>query len=491
VLVLDALYVENIGLQGFLREHVKPLLSKRFPANKYLICGDPAGWAKSQLNEQNVEDIFVAEGFRSVRAPTNDPTKRIGAVEKLLASQVNGSAALLFSDAETSAGMKHLVQAMYGGYKYRRKKDGSYETEPLKDEFSHCFVAGTWVNTPGIGTCIEDLFIGDLVSTPFGPRQVTNTMARTVFELTEVLLDDGTSVNSSSDHPYYTEKGLVPASFLQYNDVLLQQGENIWDDLPNTPSLSSMGNGSTENPAGTTSCSTPPAGIICTGMSGSSTTGRSPMGTKFTTETKTKATMLSAIWSYLQQATTNGFTQLCGTLQKCADAFGLRKPQPQNGTLAPRGLHGTESTVRNHGKTEPLSISSACTATPSSQRLSVPRSGVFAPTPASLPHAARPGSTTSNEHAVSVGALSKLIAMRALKPAPKVVGVRSYPVPNGVLVYDITVEEVHAFYAGGVLVANCSDALQYGVLCIDSGAMAAANGSRKRPVRVASSVGWT
>jgi hypothetical protein len=137
VLVLDALYVENIGLQGFLREHVKPLLSKRFPANKYLICGDPAGWAKSQLNEENVEDVFKAEGFRSVRAPTNDPVKRIASVEKLLAGQVNGAAAMLFSAPETSAGMKHLIQGFYGGYKYKRKADGSYEVQPMKDEASH------------------------------------------------------------------------------------------------------------------------------------------------------------------------------------------------------------------------------------------------------------------------------------------------------------------------------------------------------------------
>jgi hypothetical protein len=137
ILVLDAIYVENIGLKGFLQEHVKPLLSAKFPANRYLVSGDPAGWAKSQLNEQNVEDVFKEEGLRSVRAPTNDPTKRIAAVEKALSNQVNGGPLLLFSANETSAGMKHLNHAMYGGYKYKRKKDGSYEAEPMKDEFSH------------------------------------------------------------------------------------------------------------------------------------------------------------------------------------------------------------------------------------------------------------------------------------------------------------------------------------------------------------------
>lgn len=344
ILVLDAIYVENIGLKGFLQEHVKPLLSAKFPANRYLICGDPAGWAKSQLSEENVEDVFKAEGLKSIRAPTNDPTKRIASVEKALAGQINGGPLLLFSASTTSDGMKHLNHAMYGGYKYRRKTNGTYETEPLKDEFSHCFVGGTLVSTPAAPVPIEDLSEGAYVVTPFGPRRVTSTLSRTVFELTELTLSDGTRLVSSTDHPYYTDKGLVPASFLRYSDVLLQQGEN---------------------------------------------------------------------------------------------------------------------------------------------------SEGFAPRLASPPHGATPGSTTSSEHAASVDALSKLIAMRALKPAPKIVGVRSYPVPSGALVHDLTVDDVHAFYVSGVLVANCSDALQYGTLCIDSGGMAAAFGSTRRPVRVASAAGWT
>jgi len=97
VLVLDSIYVENIGLENFLNLHVKPLLSSRFPANRYIVSGDPAGWARSQLNEETVEDVFRRCGLRAVRAPTNDPVKRIASVEKLLSGQVNGAAALLFS----------------------------------------------------------------------------------------------------------------------------------------------------------------------------------------------------------------------------------------------------------------------------------------------------------------------------------------------------------------------------------------------------------
>lgn len=130
--ILDSLYVENMGLEKFIEEHVKPLLALRFPKNKIIVIGDPAGWAKSQLSEESVADVFKRQRMVALRAPTNDPVKRISAVEKLMSKQ-SGGAALFLVDPRC----KHLIQGLYGGYKYKRKKDGDYETSPLKDEYSH------------------------------------------------------------------------------------------------------------------------------------------------------------------------------------------------------------------------------------------------------------------------------------------------------------------------------------------------------------------
>ena len=130
--VLDALYVENIGLEKFLEEYVKPLISRRFPKNRVLVIGDPAGWAKTQLSEESVADVFRRQGMQSVRAPTNNPEKRIAAVEKLLSKQSDGKAMLLFDPRCT-----HLIHGLYGGYKYKRKQSGEYETSPMKDQYSH------------------------------------------------------------------------------------------------------------------------------------------------------------------------------------------------------------------------------------------------------------------------------------------------------------------------------------------------------------------
>jgi hypothetical protein len=130
--ILDALYEENIGLEKFLEEYVKPLISQRFPRNRIIVVGDPAGWVKSQLSEESVSDVFKRQYMVAVRAPTNDPEKRIAAVEKLLARQTDGKAAFLIDPR-----CRHLIQGLYGGYKYKRKQSGEYETTPMKDEFSH------------------------------------------------------------------------------------------------------------------------------------------------------------------------------------------------------------------------------------------------------------------------------------------------------------------------------------------------------------------
>lgn len=135
--VLNALYVENVGLENFLIKHLKPLLLEQFPYNKFLVIGDPAGWAKSQLNEENAYDVLRRCGLQAVRAPTNDVDKRIAAVEGLLSRTTDGGPMVMFAPAETSPGMRHLLAAMNGGYKYKRRTNGEYEITPSKDKFSH------------------------------------------------------------------------------------------------------------------------------------------------------------------------------------------------------------------------------------------------------------------------------------------------------------------------------------------------------------------
>ncbi|OWT55262.1 terminase family protein [Candidimonas nitroreducens] len=133
VLLQDELVSENMGLERFIDLKVRPLLADRYPGFRVAIAGDPAGWAKSQINEQSCADIIKAMGYVAVRPPTNDIAPRLGAVEKLLAQQIDGEAMFLINKSRCPT----IVAGFEHGYRYKRKRDGQYEETPEKNRFSH------------------------------------------------------------------------------------------------------------------------------------------------------------------------------------------------------------------------------------------------------------------------------------------------------------------------------------------------------------------
>lgn len=132
ILVLSECDAENMGLETFLRDVFKPHMTNNYPGMRFYVVGDPAGWAKSQLSEESVKEVFARQRISAARAPTNDPEKRIRAVEQQLLYQADGKASFLIDPR-----CKKLIRCFRGGYKYRRKNDGTYEPRPAKDEFSH------------------------------------------------------------------------------------------------------------------------------------------------------------------------------------------------------------------------------------------------------------------------------------------------------------------------------------------------------------------
>jgi hypothetical protein len=87
---------------------------------------------KQQLNEMTLVDALKDAGFKCIKPPTNDPEKRIAAVERLLSQQLEGKAMFLVSPTCT-----HLIKGFRSGYRYKVKKNGEMEDKPDKNEFSH------------------------------------------------------------------------------------------------------------------------------------------------------------------------------------------------------------------------------------------------------------------------------------------------------------------------------------------------------------------
>lgn len=145
VLTLGEITTENMGLDRFLTTELKPYLLRRFQGCQFLVAPDPAGYAKQQANEMTLVDQVKAAGLAVVEPHllTNDPAKRIGAVERLLNQQVDGKAMYLVDEKECPM----LSKGFRYGYKYKMKRDGTTESTPEKNEYSHPHDANQYADT--------------------------------------------------------------------------------------------------------------------------------------------------------------------------------------------------------------------------------------------------------------------------------------------------------------------------------------------------------
>src|SRR5690606_32871001 len=137
VLMLDELTSENMGMENFIAQKIKPLLNQRYMGIPAVVAADPAVWQKSQLNELSVADIIKQARLILPRprgpAMGNRIEPRLRAVESLLNRQVDGEAMFLVDRERCPvavAGFEH-------GYRYKRKRDGQHEETPEKNSYSH------------------------------------------------------------------------------------------------------------------------------------------------------------------------------------------------------------------------------------------------------------------------------------------------------------------------------------------------------------------
>jgi hypothetical protein len=132
VLVLSEITSENMGLDTFINTKLNPHISNNYPGYQFVVAPDPAGFMKQQASELTLVNQLEQAGFKCIKPPTNDPEKRIAAVERLLSQQIEGKAMFLVDPRCT-----HLIKGFRSGYRYKVKKNGEMEDKPDKNEFSH------------------------------------------------------------------------------------------------------------------------------------------------------------------------------------------------------------------------------------------------------------------------------------------------------------------------------------------------------------------
>jgi hypothetical protein len=150
--VIAELTSEDMGVRQFARDVVKPFLQRNFYgieiAFSYI---DPAGKGRGEaeaksamgiLNDDYIDDNEDGDiiqplnlGFETEPAPTNDPTKRIDAVNSFIIKLVDGEPGYLVSRK-----CPMLRKGKIGGYQYKRVQvsgEERFRDKPDKNKYSH------------------------------------------------------------------------------------------------------------------------------------------------------------------------------------------------------------------------------------------------------------------------------------------------------------------------------------------------------------------
>lgn len=125
---------ETMGVETFLDRLLVPHLTSRFPVRpqSILFVLDPACYQRSQVNEVTIAQAVGARGYRTMRASTNAPERRIAAVEGLLTRAIDGGPGLLISSE-----CPWLTKALDWGYRNKKASAGITAAVPEKNHSSH------------------------------------------------------------------------------------------------------------------------------------------------------------------------------------------------------------------------------------------------------------------------------------------------------------------------------------------------------------------
>ena len=453
---------ETMGVETFLDRLLVPYLQARFPVRpeSIMFVLDPACYQRSQVNEVTIAQAVGSRGYRTMRASTNVPERRIAAVEGLLSRAIDGGPGMLLSGPHTP----WLTRAL--DYLYRNKKQvaGMSSATPEKNHASHiCFAAGTMISTPYGAKAVETLRPGDMVVTPLGPMPVEAQWMSSDSAVVVEAIVAGARLTCTPEHPFYVSGlGFVSVDALQYQDLIVLEKTC---GPTNTRFLSSTESPTTTNPAGTTKPATMRAGRTCTGRSTKKRTGLLARAFRFTTSTTTAlTTLLKTLWRSLD-ATTAATTCCSGVASirplSMSTWFGREKPQGA-GTSPTSDALGTASTQKMCGPSSSSRISSACDAPSRILHFHRPsKSGSAGQVARVWP--ARTATKTEWTDRVD-GAVQRSPPTGTARFHTAQAHVQLRPLQRREAVYALSVQGCPMYFAEGVLVSNC-DALQY--LCLN------------------------
>lgn len=464
VRVLKEYIGEDIGIKTFAKNIVLPRLAIDFVYNKIGGSqGDPAGAAGDAIMEElSCIGELNALGITTHAATTNDIDVRINSVRYFLNLMIDGQPAFLLDRTNCPI----LRKGFMSGYHFKRMAisgDERYQDKPNKNKYSHCFVGETLVHTPNGEKRIDELKINDLICTPKGNRKIVATMFSKLADIIELTFSNNKIIRCTPDHPFITTNGIVRADALQYDDVLI--GFNQCQEKQNMLFRNLMGSSITANQANIIRpiISNIRKLVICIEMCGNFILGIFQRDIISITSTMTEATMtLKTYQSLLRQN-----TQLCmdanvKVQKKQESAWKYLGHSQLNGINLKKEENGTQSMGEMLGKIgKKFSMNVSYVINPIRDLSEQIKKG-FVRLLVSHEQDDIQELMTKQENVRFVK--ENLELTNTTKQNPVLRLVERKQVVEQKKVFDLTVEDQHCFYANGILVSNCHDALQYALM---------------------------
>ncbi len=135
--LIDEMTTERMGLEGFLKDVVNPLMATKYRGFERIVVGDPSGSKGSDNDEKSCFDILRANKYDVIPAPSNALEPRLGAVRWWMSNLVGRGLPALSIGSNLTVSKKGFA----GGYKFARVMTGGaearYRDMPEKNKYSH------------------------------------------------------------------------------------------------------------------------------------------------------------------------------------------------------------------------------------------------------------------------------------------------------------------------------------------------------------------
>ena len=348
---------------------------------------------------------------------------------------------------------RHTIDE-FNHYSYKVDKQTGEVLPLIVDAWNHCLKGDTLIACAEGEKQIKDVKAGDMVYTRQGLKKVLWSGETRRNACVFSVCAGGYKVTGTADHKIFTvNRGWTPIGHIVEGDILLcmqkpskrtgkhgTDTRNRADDQ--TANISSAGRYGYIDTHGNESAAKSPLEWLSITKTGTAKTTQSKTLNVYHKNSTAQSTRLKVKSWNGNGRTWNGFA-----------------PPRQLGTKAKKGTHGTLNTQNVNGS-ENITESRDSVNNAGKHLNRKPPTMNFAPTLAKAHGDGRQELTTWKESAKSAERLSQSINIPMLNVVPVAVErVTSGGIESAV--YDLTVEDAHEFFANGVLVHNCIDALRY------------------------------